>query len=181
MVTGPMLNPGGHVLRGLSAWAAGTAAGALMYTLMYAAALPLENNPVVDDHLIGIIVMVVLALAAVGGWWYFTKRAPAPSTTSSRRARPRRRPPLARATSRKGVHMIALACGGLVTPNGTINLLLDDWLGGIAEGMVWPGVVLIVVGVLLGVAEFLREQAPDHRAFVRVCRVVIFVERRNRV
>ncbi len=45
------------------------AAGALMYTLMYAASLPLENNPVVDDHLIGVIVMVVLALAAAGRTW----------------------------------------------------------------------------------------------------------------
>ena len=53
----------------------GTAAGALMYTLMYAAVLPLENNPVLDDHLVGVIVMAVLALAyagrtwGLGGWW----------------------------------------------------------------------------------------------------------------
>jgi thiosulfate dehydrogenase [quinone] large subunit len=47
----------------------GTAAGALMYAFMYAAVLPLENNPVVDDHLIGIIVMVVLALGAAGTTW----------------------------------------------------------------------------------------------------------------
>jgi thiosulfate dehydrogenase [quinone] large subunit len=47
----------------------GTAAGALMYAFMYAASLPLENNPIVDDHLIGIIVMVVLALAAAGTTW----------------------------------------------------------------------------------------------------------------
>ena len=47
----------------------GTAAGALMYAFMYAASLPLENNPVVDDHLVGIIVMVVLGLAAVGTTW----------------------------------------------------------------------------------------------------------------
>ena len=33
----------------------GTAAGALMYAFMYAASLPLANNPVVDDHLIGVI------------------------------------------------------------------------------------------------------------------------------
>jgi thiosulfate dehydrogenase [quinone] large subunit len=46
-----------------------TAAGALMYTLMYAASLPLENNPVVDDHLIGVIVMIVLALGAAGTTW----------------------------------------------------------------------------------------------------------------
>jgi thiosulfate dehydrogenase [quinone] large subunit len=47
----------------------GTAAGALMYAFMYAASVPLENNPVVDDHLIGVIVMVVLGLAAVGTTW----------------------------------------------------------------------------------------------------------------
>jgi len=47
----------------------GTAAGAVMYAFMYAASLPLENNPVVDDHLIGVIVMVVLALAAAGRTW----------------------------------------------------------------------------------------------------------------
>ena len=47
----------------------GTAAGALMYAFMYAASLPLENNPVVDDHLIGVIVMVVLALGAAGTTW----------------------------------------------------------------------------------------------------------------
>jgi thiosulfate dehydrogenase [quinone] large subunit len=47
----------------------GAAAGALMYAFMYAASLPLENNPVVDDHLIGIIVMAVLALGAAGTTW----------------------------------------------------------------------------------------------------------------
>ena len=47
----------------------GTAAGALMYTFMYAASLPLENNPVVDDHVIGFIVMIVLALGAAGATW----------------------------------------------------------------------------------------------------------------
>ena len=47
----------------------GTAAGAVMYALMYLAVLPLENNPVVDDHLIGVIVMVVLVLAHAGRTW----------------------------------------------------------------------------------------------------------------
>ena len=47
----------------------GTAAGALLYAFMYAASLPLENNPVVDDHLVGIIVMAVLALGAAGHTW----------------------------------------------------------------------------------------------------------------
>ena len=47
----------------------GTAAGALMYAFMYAASLPLENNPIVDDHLTGVIIMAVLGLAAVGTTW----------------------------------------------------------------------------------------------------------------
>ena len=47
----------------------GAAAGALMYAFMYAASLPLENNPVVDDHLIGVVVMAVLALGAAGTTW----------------------------------------------------------------------------------------------------------------
>ena len=47
----------------------GTAAGALMYAFMYAAVLPLENNPVVDDHLVGVIVMAVLFLGAAGRTW----------------------------------------------------------------------------------------------------------------
>lgn len=47
----------------------GAAAGALMYAFMYAAALPLENNPIVDDHLSGIIVMAVLALSSAGMTW----------------------------------------------------------------------------------------------------------------
>ena len=42
------------------------AAGALLYALMYAASLPLENNPVIDDHLIGAVVVVVLALTLAG-------------------------------------------------------------------------------------------------------------------
>lgn len=47
----------------------GTTSGAVMYAFMYAAVLPLETNPVVDTHLIGIIVMVVLLLGAAGTTW----------------------------------------------------------------------------------------------------------------
>jgi thiosulfate dehydrogenase [quinone] large subunit len=36
---------------------------------MYAASVPLENNPVVDDHFVGVIVMIVLALGAAGTTW----------------------------------------------------------------------------------------------------------------
>ena len=47
----------------------GTAAGAVLYAAMYVAVLPLENNPIVDDHLIGVIAMFVLALGAAGTTW----------------------------------------------------------------------------------------------------------------
>jgi thiosulfate dehydrogenase (quinone) large subunit len=47
----------------------GTMAGALMYTLMYLAVLPLENNPIVDDHFIGVIAMFVLFFAGAGATW----------------------------------------------------------------------------------------------------------------
>lgn len=49
----------------------GAISGAVMYALMYLAVLPLENNPVVDDHLIGVIAMVVFFLgsAAIGATW----------------------------------------------------------------------------------------------------------------
>ncbi len=52
----------------------GTAAGALMYAFMYLAVLPLENNPIVDDHLIGVISMAVLFFAAAGATWGFGRQ-----------------------------------------------------------------------------------------------------------
>ena len=64
----------GVALLGGVAMRLATAAGALMYAFMYAAVLPLENNPVVDDHLIGIIVMAVLAFGAAGTTWGFGRR-----------------------------------------------------------------------------------------------------------
>lgn len=39
----------------------GALCGALMYLFMYGAALPIVNNPLVDDHLTGVIVMLVIA------------------------------------------------------------------------------------------------------------------------
>ena len=47
------------------------AAGALLYALMWAASLPLENNPVVDDHLLGAVSVVALALLLAGDTWGF--------------------------------------------------------------------------------------------------------------
>jgi len=45
------------------------ATGALLYLMMYAAVLPLENNPVIDVHIIGAVVVVVLALTLAGDTW----------------------------------------------------------------------------------------------------------------
>jgi thiosulfate dehydrogenase (quinone) large subunit len=44
-------------------------AGALLYLLMWSAFLPPENNPVLDDHILGAITVVVLALLAAGNFW----------------------------------------------------------------------------------------------------------------
>ena len=44
-------------------------AGALLYVLMWTVVLPPENNPVLDDHLLGAVTLVVLALALAGDTW----------------------------------------------------------------------------------------------------------------
>ena len=49
-------------------------AGVLLYGLMYLASLPLENNPIIDDHLAGAIVLVVLALTLAGDTWGLGRR-----------------------------------------------------------------------------------------------------------
>jgi len=60
-------------------------AGALMYGFMYLASLPLETNPVIDDHLSGAVILVLFAVAyagdtwGLGNWWKntaITKRFP---------------------------------------------------------------------------------------------------------
>lgn len=48
-------------------------AGSLLYLLMWSAALPPDNNPVLDDHILGAVTMVVLALVAAGNVWGFGK------------------------------------------------------------------------------------------------------------
>ena len=47
----------------------GTAAGALLYLLMWSVVLPPENNPVLDDHILGMITMIVLGLTLAGDTW----------------------------------------------------------------------------------------------------------------
>jgi thiosulfate dehydrogenase (quinone) large subunit len=43
--------------------------GAVLYLMMWVASMPLENNPVVDDHLLGALTMVVLATTLSGDTW----------------------------------------------------------------------------------------------------------------
>ena len=45
------------------------AAGALLYMLMWSVYLPPDNNPVLDEHVLGAISMVVLALTYAGDTW----------------------------------------------------------------------------------------------------------------
>ncbi len=45
------------------------ASGALLYVLMWTVALPPENHPVLDDHLLGALTLVALGLLAAGNTW----------------------------------------------------------------------------------------------------------------
>ena len=45
------------------------AAGALLYVLMWTVVLPPENNPVLDDHLLGAITLIVLTAFSAGDTW----------------------------------------------------------------------------------------------------------------
>ena len=50
------------------------ASGALLYLMMWVASMPLENNPVVDDHLLGALSMAVLATTLAGDTWGLGKQ-----------------------------------------------------------------------------------------------------------
>jgi thiosulfate dehydrogenase [quinone] large subunit len=43
--------------------------GALLYTMMWTASWPLENNPVIDDHVLGAVSLIVLGLTLAGDTW----------------------------------------------------------------------------------------------------------------
>jgi thiosulfate dehydrogenase [quinone] large subunit len=44
-------------------------AGTVMYLLMWSVVLPTQNNPVLDDHLLGAITVIALALLSAGDTW----------------------------------------------------------------------------------------------------------------
>ncbi|MFT4009471.1 MAG: hypothetical protein QM655_05450 [Nocardioidaceae bacterium] len=48
-------------------------AGFVMYLMMWTVVLPPENNPVLDEHVLGAISMVVLGLTYSGDTWGFGK------------------------------------------------------------------------------------------------------------
>ncbi len=52
----------------------GTAAGALLYLMMWTVALPPANNPVLDEHILGAISMIVLLGFHAGNVWGLGKR-----------------------------------------------------------------------------------------------------------
>ena len=63
----------------------GTAAAIAMYLLMWTVVLPPENNPIIDDHIMGAVVVLVLGLLGagrylgLGTWWHKQDdRAPLP-------------------------------------------------------------------------------------------------------
>jgi thiosulfate dehydrogenase [quinone] large subunit len=43
--------------------------GAVLYLMMWTVALPPENNPVLDDHLLGMVSVMVLGLTLAGDTW----------------------------------------------------------------------------------------------------------------
>ena len=47
----------------------GAIAGAAMYVLMWFASFPLDNNPIIDEHLLGALTLVVLAMFYSGDTW----------------------------------------------------------------------------------------------------------------
>ena len=70
---------------------------AVMYVLMWTVVLPPENNPLLDDHLLGGLTVIVLMLLnagdtwGLGRWWSsqeVVQRLPGPALTRTGRGRP---------------------------------------------------------------------------------------------
>ena len=52
----------------------GAIAGATMYVLMWFSSFPLDQNPIIDEHLLGALTLGVLALTYAGDTWGFGKQ-----------------------------------------------------------------------------------------------------------
>jgi thiosulfate dehydrogenase (quinone) large subunit len=48
--------------------------GTVLYLMMWSASLPLDTNPVIDDHILGALTVIALALTAAGATWGFGKQ-----------------------------------------------------------------------------------------------------------
>ncbi len=68
-----LLGIGSALLLGIGMRAA-AACGAVLYVLMWSVVLPPENNPVLDDHLLGAVTLVVLAATHAGDTWGLGRR-----------------------------------------------------------------------------------------------------------
>ncbi len=62
-----------------------SAGGAVLYLLMWSVVLPPENNPVIDDHILGAISLIALAALNAGNTWGLGRRW---SATSAVQAQP---------------------------------------------------------------------------------------------
>ena len=49
------------------------ACGALLYLLMWTVVLPPENNPIIDDHILGALTLVALAMLNAGDTWWLSR------------------------------------------------------------------------------------------------------------
>lgn len=63
-----LLGIGSALVLGIGMRAA-TAAGVVLYLMMWSVVLPPETNPVIDDHIIGAVTLVVLFLLNAGQTW----------------------------------------------------------------------------------------------------------------
>ena len=48
---------------------AAAVSGAVLYLMMWSVVLPPDNNPVLDDHILGALTLLLLALVNAGSTW----------------------------------------------------------------------------------------------------------------
>lgn len=86
--------------------------GALLYTLVWVASFPLENDPILDHHVLGAVSIVVLGSPSGRGQGMWQGRSWSGRTRSSVEApSPTRRPPRGRDTASLNVKIRRCGCG----------------------------------------------------------------------